>query len=55
MRGAASQLFLIGALLSSVLLIGTLGFYGLEGWSLFDSFYMALTTLSTVGYFEIIH
>ena len=53
MRGPAAQLFLIGLLLSSVLLIGTFGFYGLEGWSLFDSFYMSLTTLTTVGYFEI--
>lgn len=43
------------ALLSfSVLMGGTLGFYWIEGQSLFDSFYMALITLTTVGYEETI-
>jgi hypothetical protein len=53
MRGPAAQLLLIGILLTSVLVTGTVGFYTLEGWGLFDSFYMALTTLTTVGYKEV--
>ena len=53
MRGPAAQLLLIGILLTSVLVTGTAGFYSLEGWGLFDSFYMALTTLTTVGYKEV--
>src|SRR5678809_763342 len=33
--------------------IGTIGFVWVEGWSLFDSFYMTLMTLTTVGYGEV--
>jgi voltage-gated potassium channel len=33
--------------------IGTLGYRVVEGWSLFDAFYMALITLTTVGYGEV--
>ena len=33
-----------------VIVIGTIGFHGIEKWSLFDSFYATMTTLSTVGY-----
>ena len=32
---------------------GTLGYVSLEGWSLLDSFFMTVITLSTVGYGEI--
>jgi voltage-gated potassium channel len=46
-------LLLIAALLTAVLLLGTFGFYFIEGWPLFDSFYMALITLTTVGYGEV--
>ncbi|MFB3826663.1 MAG: TrkA family potassium uptake protein [Bryobacteraceae bacterium] len=35
------------------LLFGTAGFTLIEGWPLFDSFYMTLTTMATVGYREI--
>jgi voltage-gated potassium channel len=36
------------------LLFGTLGFYFVESdYSLFDSFYMSVITLSTVGYSEV--
>lgn len=42
------------ALLStSLLAVGTLGFHWIEGQPLFDSFYMTLITLTTVGYGEI--
>ena len=38
----------------SVLLgLGTLAFHTVENWSLFDSFYMTLMTLTTVGYGEV--
>src|SRR5436305_1477265 len=37
------------------MLFGTLGFRFLEGYSLFDSFYMTLITITTVGYQEIHH
>lgn len=33
--------------------IGTLGFMVLEGWNLIDSFYMTVTTLTTVGFGEV--
>jgi voltage-gated potassium channel len=35
------------------LLLGSFGFYFIEGWSFFDSFYMSLSILTTVGYGEI--
>ncbi len=53
MRGPGSQLLLILALLTAVLIAGTLGFRVVEGWSWSDSFYMSLTTLTTVGYSEV--
>jgi voltage-gated potassium channel len=41
------------ALLLALLLIGSLGFMWLEGWDFFDSLYMTVTTLTTVGYGEV--
>jgi voltage-gated potassium channel len=41
-------------LLSSILLAGTLGFHRIEAWGWFDSFYMTLITLTTVGYSEVL-
>ncbi len=35
-----------------LLVIGTVGFHLIEGWSLFDGLYMTLTTLTTIGYQE---
>ncbi len=40
-------------LLSSVAVAGTIGFVLIEGQPLFDSFYMTLITLTTIGYEEI--
>ena len=40
-------------LLLALLGVGTVGFHFIERWSWFDGFYMALTTMSTVGYGEI--
>jgi voltage-gated potassium channel len=39
--------------LSGVTLIGTVGYHTIEGWSWIDSLYMAVITLSTVGFGEI--
>jgi voltage-gated potassium channel len=33
--------------------VGTVGFHWIEGWSWFDSFYMVVITLSTIGYAEV--
>jgi voltage-gated potassium channel len=43
------RLLLIAGLLTAVIIIGTSGFILIEGWSAFDSFYMTLITLTTVG------
>ena len=37
-------------ILLTIFVIGTIGFHFIEGWSLLDSFYASITTLSTVGY-----
>jgi len=47
------RLLLIAALLTTAVLIGTVGFVVVEGWPAFDSFYMTLMTLTTVGYGEV--
>lgn len=39
--------------MSGLLVFGTLGFHWVEGWPLFDGFYMTLMTLTTVGYGEV--
>src|SRR6185436_16848399 len=47
------RLVFIAVILTAILVIGTFGFIFIEGWSLFDSFYMTAMTLTTVGYGEI--
>jgi voltage-gated potassium channel len=49
----SGRIILVLVLLISVTFFGTLGFYLIEGWPLFDSFYMTLTTIATIGYGEI--
>src|SRR5438309_5615585 len=36
-----------------VILLGTIGYHYIEGWSWFDGFYMVITTLTTIGYQEV--
>ena len=42
----------LSSLLVIILLAGVLGYHYLEGWSLFDSLFMTVITLATVGYGE---
>lgn len=37
-------------ILLTIFIIGTIGFHFIEGWSILDSFYVCIATLSTVGY-----
>ncbi len=41
------------ALLAVVIAVGITGYMVIDGWSLFDSFYMTIITISTVGYTEV--
>ncbi len=54
MRASLSRILLVLGLMTAVLGLGTLGFHVIEGWMWFDSFYMALITLTTVGYSEVL-
>ncbi len=46
---AFRNLKFLGAALALVVGAGTAGFHYIEGWAWFDSFYMVITTLSTIG------
>ena len=43
----------VAGVLVAAAAIGTVGFHLIEGWPLFDAFYMSLMTLTTVGYGEV--
>ena len=47
------RILFIGAAMLVVLIIGTVGFVLIEGYPVFDAFYMTLYTVSTVGYSEL--
>jgi voltage-gated potassium channel len=42
-----------GFWLAFVIVVGVLGYELIEGWSFLDSFYMVITTITTVGYSEV--
>ena len=44
---------LAGILLAIVIAVGVTGYVLINGWSLLDSFYMVIITISTVGYTEV--
>jgi voltage-gated potassium channel len=49
----AETVLRIAYLLIALPMIGMFCFHWIEGWSLFDSLYMAMITLTTVGYMEV--
>ena len=53
MRGLRRRLVTIGVAVGLVLAVGTAGFALVEGYPLFDALYMALITITTVGYLEV--
>ena len=52
-RRVTRRAAVLAALILSTLAGGTVGFRLLEGYPLFDAFYMTLITITTVGYQEI--
>ena len=53
MNRVAQRLAYIGGAVFLTLLIGTIGFVVVEDYPVFDAFYMALITMTTVGYTEV--
>jgi len=47
------KLLTLAGVLMALLVLGSLGYVWIEGWSFFDALYMTVTTLSTVGYREV--
>ncbi len=47
------QIILPVVLIIGVISFGTIGYTMLEGWNFFDSFYMTIITLTTVGFMEV--
>jgi voltage-gated potassium channel len=52
-RRLVRRVVLVAGLLALILFVGTVGFRIVEGYPLFDAFYMTLITITTVGYQEI--
>ena len=50
---AIRNLKLVALALLVLFALGTTGFHLIEGWSWFDSFYMVLITVTTIGYAEV--
>jgi voltage-gated potassium channel len=53
MRQVRRRLLRIAVAIALTLVVGTIGFTVVEHWPLFDSFYMTLITITTVGYQEV--
>ena len=53
MKPLLRRLTYIAAGIALTLVMGTVGFTVIEGYPLFDAFYMTLITITTVGYAEI--
>lgn len=49
-RGTDGQIYKIIVTFVAIILLGVAGFMGIEGWSFMHSLYMAVITVSTVGY-----
>lgn len=55
MQRLARRFLFVALAITAVLAIGTAGFMLIEGYSLFDAFYMTLLTMTTVGYGDSLH
>ena len=53
MKRAIRKITVIGVLLVTFTIVGTVGFHLIEGWGWFDSLWMVVITFSTVGYSEV--
>ena len=54
MHRLARRLLLLASSIAATLTIGTVGFTVIDHYPVFDAFYMTLTTMTTVGYAEIL-
>jgi voltage-gated potassium channel len=52
-RRLVRRIIIVAGLMALILFVGTVGFRIIEGYSLFDAFYMTLITITTVGYQEL--
>jgi len=53
LKPALRNLKLVAIALAVLFVVGTAGFHLIEGWNWFDSFYMVLITVTTIGYQEV--
>ena len=53
MGGVLRRILIVAAAIAVTLGVGTAGFVAVAGYPVFDAFYMALITMTTVGYAEI--
>ena len=48
-----SKLYIALGLILAIIFMGTIGYMFFEGWDVFDSLYMTIITVSTVGFNEV--
>lgn len=51
--GKRRRFLWIGAAILAIIIIGTIGYAAIEGWTFIESLYMTVITLSTVGFQEV--